>query len=141
MSELFDRFEVNRAPRWPLMSRLVALSLVVHGLFLVAVVYVPTVRSMLYVASTISGITFVNEDYDRTLVGQRATIIKFEPHEKLYYPPDYFGAPAVAETTQFDAMVVQQAAAPLASSARTRHKQGFYRRNFVESPRVMLTFV
>jgi hypothetical protein len=112
MSELFDRFEVNRAPRWPLMSRLLALSVVVHGLFLVAVVYIPTLRSMLYVASTVSGISFVSEDYDSTLVGQRATIVKFEPHEKLYYPPDYFGAPEVAETTQFDAMVVQQVAPP-----------------------------
>jgi outer membrane biosynthesis protein TonB len=112
MSELFDRFEINRAPRWPLMSRLVALSLVLHGLFLVAVVYVPTVRSMLWVASNVSGIKFVSEDYDPTLVGQRATIVKFEPHEKLYYPPDYFGAPAVAETTMLDAMVVQQAVPP-----------------------------
>jgi hypothetical protein len=112
MSELFDRFEVNRAPRWPLMSRLVALSLVVHGLFLVAVVYVPTLRSLLYVASTVSGIKFVSEDYDPTLVGQRATIVRFEPHEKLYYPPDYFGAPVVAETTQFDPMFVQQVAPP-----------------------------
>src|SRR5215218_8168866 len=112
MTELFDRFEINRAPRWPLMSRLVALSLVVHGLFLVAVVYVPTLRSMLYVASTVSGITFVSEDYDPTLVGQRATIVRFEPHEKLYYPPDYFGAPEVAETTQLDAMLVEQVAPP-----------------------------
>jgi hypothetical protein len=112
MSELFDRFEINRAPRWPLMSRLVALSLVVHGLFLVAVVYVPTLRSMLYVASNVSGIKFVSEDYDPTLIGQRATVVKFEPHEKLYYPPDYFGAPEVAETTQLDAMVVEQAAPP-----------------------------
>src|SRR5829696_8275696 len=112
MSELFDRFEINRTPRWPLMSRLVALSLVAHGLFLVAVVYVPTVRSMLWVASNVSGINFVSEDYDRTLVGQRATIVKLEPHEKLYYPPDYFGAPEVAETTQLDAVVVQQAAPP-----------------------------
>ena len=112
MSELFDRFEINRTPRWPLMSRLVALSLVVHALFLVAVVYVPTLRSMLYVASNVSGIKFVNEDYDPTLIGQRATIVKLEPHEKLYYPPDYFGAPEVAETTQLDAMVVQQAVPP-----------------------------
>src|SRR5829696_2752443 len=112
MSELFDRFEINRTPRWPLMSRLVALSLVAHGLFLVAVVYVPTVRSMLWVASNVSGINFVSEDYDRTLVGQRATIVRLEPHEKLYYPPDYFGAPEVAETTQLDAMVVEQAAPP-----------------------------
>lgn len=112
MSELFDRFEINRTPRWPLMSRLVALSLVAHGLFLVAVVYVPTVRSMLYVASNVSGIKLVSEDYDPTLIGQRATIVKFEPHEKLYYPPDYFGAPEVAETTQLDALVVQQYAPP-----------------------------
>jgi hypothetical protein len=112
MTELFDRFEVNRAPRWPMMSRLVALSLVLHGLFIVAVVYVPAVRAMLYVASSMSGIKFVSEDYDPTLVGQRATIVKFEPHEKLYYPPDYFGAPAVAETTQLDPVLVQQVAPP-----------------------------
>jgi outer membrane biosynthesis protein TonB len=108
MAELFDRFEINRTPRWPLMSRLVALSLVAHGLFLVAVVYVPTLRSLLYVASNVSGIKFVSEDYDPTLIGQRATIVKLEPHEKLYYPPDYFGAPEVAETTQLDAMVIEQ---------------------------------
>jgi len=132
MGELFDRFEINRAPRWPLMSRLVALSLVAHGLFLVAVVYVPTVRSMLYVASTMSGIKFVSEDYDPTLVGQRATIVRLEPHEKLYYPPDYFGAPEVAETTQLDAMVVQQAAPPPPPAP-------VYRPRRVRTPRVVAT--
>src|SRR5918911_2551261 len=110
MAELFDRFEINRAPRWPLMSRLVALSVVAHGLFLVAVIYVPTLRSILYVASNVSGLRLVSEDYDPTLIGQRATIVKLEPHERLYYPPDYFGAPEGAETTQLDAMLVQQAA-------------------------------
>ena len=88
MTELFDRFEINRTPRWPLLSRLVALSVVAHGLFLVAVVYVPTLRSMLYVASNVSGLKLVSEDYDPTLIGQRATIVRLEPHEKLYYPPD-----------------------------------------------------
>ena len=112
MGELFDRFEINRTPRWPMLSRLVALSVVAHGLFFVAVVYVPTLRSMLYVASNMSGIKFVSEDYDPTLIGQRATIVKLEPHQPLYYPPDYFGAPEVAETTQFDPMLVQQAAPP-----------------------------
>lgn len=133
MSELFDRFEINRAPRWPLMSRLVALSVVVHGIFLVAVVYVPTLRSMLYVASTVSGIKLVSEDYDPTLVGQRATIVKFEPHEKLYYPPDYFGAPEVAETTQLDAMVVQQMAPP------PMPLPPVYRPHRVRTPRVVAT--
>src|SRR5215207_4438789 len=133
MSELFDRFEINRTPRWPLMSRLVALSLVLHALFLVAVVYVPTVRSMLYVASNVSGIKFVSEEYDPTLVGQRATIVRLEPHEKLYYPPDYFGAPEVAETTQLDAMVVQQAAPPPPPPAP------IYRPRRARTPRVVAT--
>lgn len=115
------------------MSRLVALSLVVHGLFLVAVVYIPTLRSMLYVASNVSGIKFVSEDYDPTLIGQRATIIKFEPHEKLYYPPDYFGAPEVAETTQLDAMVVQQAVPPPPPPAPV------YRPRRARTPRAVVT--
>jgi hypothetical protein len=94
------------------MSRLVALSVVLHGLFLVAVVYVPTLRGLLYLASTMSGIEFVREDYDKTLLGQRATIIQLGPHEKLFYPPDYFGSPEVAETTQLDPMMVQQITPP-----------------------------
>ncbi|MCA1620788.1 MAG: hypothetical protein LC795_16065 [Acidobacteria bacterium] len=112
MSQLFATFEVNRVPRWPLMSRLVALSVVAHGLFIVAVVYVPAMRGLLHLASSMSGIEFVREDYDKTLLGQRATIIQLGPHEKLYYPPDYFGAPEVAETTQLDPMMVQPAAPP-----------------------------
>jgi hypothetical protein len=134
MSELFDRFEINRVPRWPLMSRLVALSVVVHGLLLLAVIYVPTVRSMLYVASTMSGIRMVSEDYDPTLVGQRATVVKFEPHERLYYPPDYFGAPEVAETTQLDSMVVQQYAPPPPPPPAP-----VYRPRRVRTPRVVTT--
>jgi hypothetical protein len=112
MAELFDRIEINRAPRWPLLSRLLALSVVVHGLFLLAVVYVPELRSLLYVAGNMSGIKFVSEDYDRTLIGQRATVIQFAPHEKLRYPPDYFGAPAVEEAAQLQPTFVQQAAPP-----------------------------
>src|SRR5256714_558667 len=112
MSELFDRFEINRAPRWPLVSRLLALSVVLHGVFLVALVYVPQLSSMLHVAGEFAGLKFVSEDYDPTLVGQRATVIQFAPHEKLYYPPDYFGAPEVAETSPYDPTFVQQAAPP-----------------------------
>ncbi|HEX3559808.1 MAG TPA: hypothetical protein VHU19_11430 [Pyrinomonadaceae bacterium] len=112
MAELFDRFEINRVPRWPLLSRLLALSVVLHGLFIVTVAYVPTLRSLLYVAGTVSGFKLVSEDYDPTLIGQRATIVRFAPHEKLYYPPDYFGAPEVAETSPFDPTFVQQAAPP-----------------------------
>jgi len=112
MAELFDRFEVNRMPRWPMVSRLLALSVVLHGLFIVAVVYAPVVSGLIKIASTMSGIEFSREDYDKTLLGQRATIIKLEPHEPLFYPPDYFGAPEVAETSTLDPMLVQQQAPP-----------------------------
>ena len=84
------------------MSRLLALSIVLHGIFLVAIFYIPTLRSALYMAGSVAGLKFVSEDYDKTLIGQRATIIKLGPHEKLVYPPDYFGAPAVEETTLLD---------------------------------------
>lgn len=111
MAELFERVEINRAPRWPLMTRLVALSVVAHGMFLVAVVYVPTLRGLLSVAGAMSGIQLVSEDYDRTLIGRRATIVQLGPHEKLRYPSDYFGAPAVEEA-QLQPTFVQPAAPP-----------------------------
>lgn len=88
--QLFANFEVNRAPRWPIMSRLLMASVVAHGLFMVTVAYVPSVRGLLGVAGTLSGFQFVSEDYDRSLVGQRATVINVAPGEKLYYPADYF---------------------------------------------------
>ena len=112
MAELFDRFEVNRVPRWPLMTRLVALSVVLHGLFFVAVAYVPTLRSLLHAAGSVAGIEFVSEDYDRTLVGQRATIVKLEPYEKLYYPSDYFGPPPGEEASPTDPMLITPTAPP-----------------------------
>ncbi len=135
MTELFDRFEINRAPRWPLMSRLLALSIVVHGLFLVAVAYVPTLRSILFVASNMSGLKFVSEDYDPTLIGQRATIVRLEPHEKLYYPADYFGPPPAPETSAFDPTFVQQAAPPMPPPMPAP----VYRPQRVRTPRVRPT--
>jgi hypothetical protein len=112
MAELFDGFEINRVPRWPLLSRLLALSVVLHGLFIVTVAYVPSLRGLLYVAGTVSGFKLVSEDYDPTLVGQRATVVQLPPHEKLYYPSDYFGASEVAETSPSDPTFVQPAAPP-----------------------------
>lgn len=113
--ELFERFEVDRVPRWPLLSRLFALSIVAHGLFLVAVMYVPALHGLFVVAGQVAGIEFVSEDYDRSLVGERATIVKLEPYEKLYYPPDYFGvadSPYAQAPSPNDPMLVQQVAPP-----------------------------
>lgn len=113
--ELFDRFEVDRVPRWPLLSRLFALSIVSHGLFLVAVMYVPMLYGLFVVAGQVVGIEFVSEDYDRSLVGERATIVKLEPYEKLYYPADYFGvtdSPYAQTPSPNDPALVQQVAPP-----------------------------
>jgi hypothetical protein len=116
MAELFQKFDVERVPRWPMLSRLFALSVVLHGLFFLALMYVPQARSLALVAGQLSGIEFVSEDYDRSLVGQRATIVNISqgPPEKLYYPADYFG-PVADPAMMFsadDPMLVQQAAPP-----------------------------
>lgn len=108
MAQLFQNFEINRVPRWPLMTRLLAASVVAHGLLLVAVVYVPTLQSMLRVAGGFVGIEFVDEDYDRALVGQRAQIVTLDPYRKLYYPPGYFATdapPAPDATALFQPVV------------------------------------
>ncbi|HZI19641.1 MAG TPA: hypothetical protein VEY09_13710 [Pyrinomonadaceae bacterium] len=99
-----------------MLSRLFALSVVLHGLFFVAVMYVPQARSLALVAGQLSGIEFVSEDYDRSLVGQRATIVNISqgPPEKLFYPADYFGPvadPAMMMSPD-DPLLVQQAAPP-----------------------------
>lgn len=111
MAELFERFEVERDPRWPRLSRLLVASLVLHTLFLVAVAYVPALQDLFSVAGSFAGIKVVEKDYDRSLIGQRAMLINLkEPYQKLYYPSDYFGAPpeAVIAPIAPEAMVVQE---------------------------------
>ena len=112
MAELFRNYEVTHAPRsfWERLVRLFAISSVTHVVLLLVVLYVPTVRGMLGIASTLGGVEFVNEEYTRGRIRERATMIDFTGVPgKLYYPPGYFGgAPAGPE----DALVVQQFAPP-----------------------------
>lgn len=113
--ELFDDFEVNSVPLWPRLSRLVALSVVLHGLIIVAVVYVPTLRAVARAAGSVAGIEFVEEDYTKTVIGQRATLVKVEPYEKLYYPADYFTPgqlPVAPEATVLSEAATVQTAPP-----------------------------
>ncbi len=113
MTQLFANFEVNRTPRWPILTRLVMASIVAHGLFFVAVAYGPGVQGLFRVAGTLAGFEFVSEDYDHTLVGQRATVINLTPHEKLYYPADYFTMnQPFGEPAPGDAALVAQVAPP-----------------------------
>jgi hypothetical protein len=102
VAELFTNFEINAAPRWRRLLRLAALSLVLHAAAIACMVFVPAVRDMIDVARLISGAEYVDEDYDPTVIGERAELITVSPDGKLHYPPGYFAsnkqpAPPVAE--------------------------------------------
>lgn len=112
MSELFDNFEINSAPRWPILTRLLAGSFALHLLFVLLVLYVPGVRSALNIASMFSGLEYGDEDYTKTEVGERADVIDLA-QERFQYPEGYFAQ----EATEADATIQQiinegEAAAP-----------------------------
>ncbi|HEY0100962.1 MAG TPA: hypothetical protein VGB76_18700 [Pyrinomonadaceae bacterium] len=91
MAEIFHTHErLNQDTRTPHVLRTLGLSLVAHALFLAAVVYVPAVRDTFNLASTLSGLKFVEEDYTKTAVGQRADVMLNFADNKLYYPAGYF---------------------------------------------------
>lgn len=91
---LFAHFELNREPRWPLLARLCAASLVLHVILFAVFSYVPTVRSMIELAAMFAGADYVSEDYARVAVGERAQIINIaDPNGLFQYPPGYFSSP------------------------------------------------
>jgi len=104
----------------PRVLRTLGASLVAHALFLAAVVYVPTVRDTFRLASTLSGIQFVEEDYTKTAIGDRATIINLADN-KLYYPADYFSQTALPspDATQ---LVAEVRSVPTPKPIRVRPK-------------------
>lgn len=111
MAELFSDYEINRTPRWPRVVRTLAGSVAVHLLLLAAIMYIPALQSIFRAAGTVAGFEFVDEAYDKTLIGQRATMINAGSYEKLYYPPDYFSTNDPSAPLAPDAMVVAEAAA------------------------------
>src|SRR2546421_7803676 len=90
MAELFADFEVNKEPRWRRLLRLVAVSFVLHVLFFAAILYVPILREMFHLADKASGVKFVDEDYEKTEIRDRAVLI--DVSHRLQYPPGYFDA-------------------------------------------------
>ena len=54
MSELFEKFEVNREPRWIVLMRLIGASLVLHLVLCGLVVYVPALRDGLNIGALIA---------------------------------------------------------------------------------------
>ena len=80
-----------RELRWPLVSKLLAGSLVLHLLFVASVLYIPGVRDAFNLASLIADTRFVDKAYDRTEIGDDVQLVELTS-EKFHYPEGYFAA-------------------------------------------------
>ena len=73
-------------------------SIIVHALLIAAVVYVPAVRDTFALANTLAAFQVVSEDYKKTEVHERATIINLAANQ-LYYPYDLQNPPVAEDPT------------------------------------------
>src|SRR4030095_13067575 len=89
MSELFANFEVNKQPRWPNLSKLLAGSLALHVSLAACVVYIPGVRTAFNIASLIADTRFVEKAYEKTQIGDDVQLVELES-DKFHYPEGYF---------------------------------------------------
>lgn len=89
MAELFSNFEVNRASRWQVISKLLAGSLAFHALTLACVLYIPGVRAAFNLASLIADASYVDKDYERTEIGDDVQMVSLT-NNKFRYPDGYF---------------------------------------------------
>ena len=110
MSELFEKFEVNRDSRWTVvLLRLLGASLVLHLVLVWMVVYVPAVRDTVNIAALIATTKWVDKDYVATQIGDEVQIVELQ---KFRYPDGYFALGA-----QLDAQQTAQAQAANAAFA------------------------
>jgi hypothetical protein len=89
MLELFANFEVNKQPRWPIVSKLLVASLAMHLICAASVVYVPGLRSAFNLASLVAGTRMVDKDYERTQIGDDVHFVELAS-DKFHYPEGYF---------------------------------------------------
>ena len=89
MSELFANFEVNKQPRWPIVSKLLVGSLVMHVSLAACVLYVPGLRSAFNVAILIGGTRVVDKDYEKTQIADDVQLVELAS-DKFHYPEGYF---------------------------------------------------
>ena len=91
MAELFEKFEVNRDPRWPVLLQLIGASFVVHILLLWSAIYVPAFRDALNIANIIANTKIVDKPYAATMIGDDVELVELTG-EKFHYPEGYFAA-------------------------------------------------
>jgi hypothetical protein len=115
MSELFEKFEVNRDPRWKVLTRLIGASVVLHLICTALVVYVPALREGLNIGALIANTRFVDKPYDATQIGDNVQLVQIE---KFHYPEGYFALdaqiagnlpPQIAANDPFAPKIISQA--------------------------------
>lgn len=86
MTELFEKFEVNRDPRWKVvLTRLLGGSLILHLALVWMVIYVPSVRDTLNIAALVASTKFVDKDYEATQIRNDVQVVQL-----FRYPEGYF---------------------------------------------------
>ena len=106
-SGLFKHFEVNADPFWPKVSRLIGGSAILHLIMIACVVFIPSVRDALSIASIFSEGSIVDRPYTKTQIENEGDITEITT-EKFHYPEGYFAMdqmplPTPTPTPQFAA--------------------------------------
>src|SRR5688572_3765262 len=91
MAELFANIEVNKDNWWPKLVKLLGGSVALHLLLLLAVVYVPGLRAALNIAVLVADSSFVEKDYEQTLIGEDIQMVEIAG-VKFRYPDGYWAA-------------------------------------------------
>jgi len=116
MSELFEKFEVNRESRWKILTWLIGASVALHLVCMALVVYVPALRDGLNIGALIANSRFVDKPYEATQIGNGVQIVQLS--DKFRYPDGYFALeaqiegnlpPQVAATDPFAPKIISQA--------------------------------
>ena len=113
MAELFEKFEVNRDPKWKVLTRLLVGSLVLHLVLLWMAVYVPSVRDTLNIAALVASTKFVDKPYEATQIGNDVQVVQLFRYPAGYFTPDGQVAaelpPAVPTVDPFAPKIISQA--------------------------------
>lgn len=112
MSELFANHEINSVPRWPRLTRIVIGSLALHAAVLGTVLYVPAVRDMLNLVNVLAGADYVDEEYGRIAIGERAQIVSAGDGQ-FQYPSGYFSKANPAQLAEPQLIKASEASRPV----------------------------